>query len=53
MTKKSNVFWNIEDKNLQKQILNELSKQLLSDKGDKTKEIVVDVIDKQIVFLNK
>ena len=38
---------------LQKQILNELSKQLLADKIDKTKEIVVDVFDKVIVFRNK
>ena len=38
---------------LQKQILNELSKQLLADKVDKTKEIVVDVFDKQFVFRNK
>ena len=38
---------------LQKQVLNELSKQLLSDKVDKSKEIVLDVIDKQFVFLNK
>ncbi len=38
---------------LQKQILNELSKQLLADKIDKAKEIVVDVFDKVIVFRNK
>jgi ATP-dependent Clp protease ATP-binding subunit ClpB len=38
---------------IQKQILNELSKQLLANKVDKDKEIVVDVIDKQFVFLNK
>ena len=38
---------------LQKQILNELSKQLLADKIDKTKEIIVDVFDKQFVFRNK
>ncbi len=37
---------------LQKQVLNELSKQILSDKVDQTKEIIVDVIDKQIVFRN-
>lgn len=37
---------------LQKQILNELSKQLLADKVDKNKEIVVDMFDKQIVFRN-
>ncbi len=38
---------------LQKQVLNELSKQLLSDKVDKSKEIVLDVFDKQFVFRNK
>jgi len=38
---------------IQKQILNELSKQLLANKVDKDKEIVVDVIDNQFVFLNK
>lgn len=38
---------------LQKQILNELSKQLLADKVDKSKEIVVDVFDQQFVFRNK
>lgn len=38
---------------LQKQVLNELSKQLLADKVDKTKEIVLDVFDKQFVFRNK
>jgi len=38
---------------IQKQILNELSKQLLADKIDKTKEIIVDVFDKQFVFRNK
>lgn len=38
---------------LQKQILNELSKQLLADKVDKSKEIVVDVFDKKFVFMNK
>ncbi|MES2760856.1 MAG: ATP-dependent chaperone ClpB [Bacteroidota bacterium] len=37
---------------LQKQILNELSKQLLADKVDKSKEIVVDMFDNQIVFRN-
>ncbi len=37
---------------LQKQILNELSKQLLADKIDKSKEIIVDVFDKQFVFRN-
>ncbi len=38
---------------LQKQILNELSKQLLADKIDKSKQIIVDVFDKQFVFRNK
>jgi ATP-dependent Clp protease ATP-binding subunit ClpB len=38
---------------LQKQVLNELSKQLLADKVDKSKEIVLDVFDKQFVFRNK
>ena len=38
---------------LQKQILNELSKQLLADKVNKDKEIIVDVFDKQFVFRNK
>ena len=38
---------------LQKQILNELSKQLLADKIEKTKEIIVDVFDKLFVFRNK
>ena len=37
---------------LQKQVLNELSKQLLADKIDKSKEIVIDVFDKKIVFRN-
>ena len=37
---------------LQKQVLNELSKQILADKVDQTKEIIVDVFDKQIVFRN-
>jgi ATP-dependent Clp protease ATP-binding subunit ClpB len=37
---------------LQKQVLNELSKQILSDKVDQAKEIIVDVFDKQIVFRN-
>ena len=37
---------------LQKQILNELSKQLLADKVDRTKDIVVDVFNKQFVFRN-
>jgi len=38
---------------MQKQILNELSKQLLADTVNKDKEIVVDVIDNKFVFLNK
>jgi ATP-dependent Clp protease ATP-binding subunit ClpB len=38
---------------LQKQVLNELSKQLLSDKVDKSKDIVLDVFNKQFVFRNK
>ena len=37
---------------LQKQVLNELSKQILADKVDRTKEIIVDVLDRQIVFRN-
>ena len=37
---------------LQKQVLNELSKQILADKVDQAKEIIVDVFDKQIVFRN-
>jgi ATP-dependent Clp protease ATP-binding subunit ClpB len=37
---------------LQKQILNELSKQLLADKIDKNKEIIVDMFENQIVFRN-
>ncbi|MBI3519288.1 MAG: AAA family ATPase, partial [Bacteroidetes bacterium] len=37
---------------LQKQILNELSKQLLADKVDKSKEIIVDMFDNQVVFRN-
>jgi ATP-dependent Clp protease ATP-binding subunit ClpB len=37
---------------LQKQVLNELSKQILADKVDQSKEITVDVFDKQIVFRN-
>jgi len=37
---------------LQKQVLNELSKQILADKVDKNKEIIIDVFDKQIVFRN-
>jgi ATP-dependent Clp protease ATP-binding subunit ClpB len=38
---------------MQKQILNELSKQLLADTVNKDKEIVVDVIDHKFIFLNK
>jgi ATP-dependent Clp protease ATP-binding subunit ClpB len=37
---------------MQKQLLNELSKQILADKVDQEKEIIVDVVDKQIVFRN-
>ncbi len=37
---------------LQKQLLNELSKQLLADKVNKDKEIIVDMFDNQIVFRN-
>ena len=37
---------------LQKQILNELSKQILADKVDQSQEIIVDVFEKQIVFRN-
>ena len=38
---------------MQKQILNELSKQLLADMVNKDKEIVVDMIDNKFIFLNK
>lgn len=38
---------------MQKQILNELSKQLLADTVNKEKPIVVDMIDHKFVFLNK
>ena len=38
---------------MQKQILNELSKQLLANTVNKDKEIVVDVIDNKFIFLNK
>lgn len=38
---------------IQKQVLNELSKQLLAGKVDKSQAIVLDVFDKQFVFLNK
>jgi ATP-dependent Clp protease ATP-binding subunit ClpB len=37
---------------LQKQILNELSKQLLAGKIDKDKEIVIDMFDNKFVFRN-
>lgn len=37
---------------LQKQLLNELSKQLLADKVNKDKEIIIDMFDNQIVFRN-
>ena len=35
---------------MQKQVLNELSKQLLAGKIDKSKEIVLDVFDNNFVF---
>jgi ATP-dependent Clp protease ATP-binding subunit ClpB len=38
---------------MQKQILNELSKQLLAGKVDKEHEIVLDMFDNKFVFLNK
>lgn len=38
---------------IQKQILNELSKQLLSGKVNKDNEIVLDVFDNKFVFMNK
>mgnify|MGYP003330109694 CR=1 FL=1 len=38
---------------LQKQILNELSKQLLAEKIQKEREIVLDMIDNKFIFLNK
>jgi len=38
---------------LQKQVLNELSKQILADNVDQSKEIIVDVFNKQIVFRNQ
>ena len=37
---------------MQKQVLNELSKQLLVGKIDKSKEIVLDVFDNTFVFRN-
>jgi len=38
---------------MQKQVLNELSKQLLSGKIDKSKEIILDVFDNKFVFRNQ
>lgn len=38
---------------LQKNLLNELSKQLLANSINKDKEIVVDMIDNKFIFLNK
>ena len=38
---------------IQKQVLNELSKQLLAGNIDKSKEIVLDVFDNKFVFMNK
>lgn len=38
---------------MQKQVLNELSKQILSGKINKEHEIVLDVFDNQFVFMNK
>ncbi|MBS1650973.1 MAG: ATP-dependent chaperone ClpB [Bacteroidetes bacterium] len=38
---------------IQKQILNELSKQLLANKIDKSKKIILDEVNKQFVFKNK
>ena len=38
---------------IQKQILNELSKQLLAGKVSRENEIVLDVFDNKFVFLNK
>ena len=38
---------------MQKQVLNELSKQLLAGKVDRDHEIVLDVFDNKFVFLNK
>jgi ATP-dependent Clp protease ATP-binding subunit ClpB len=37
---------------MQNQLLNELSKQILADKVDRNKAIIVDVFDKLIVFRN-
>ena len=38
---------------IQRQVLNELSKQLLADTIQKDKEIVLDMFDKKLVFRNK
>ncbi len=38
---------------IQRQVLNELSKQLLADTIEKDKEIVLDNVDKKLVFRNK
>jgi ATP-dependent Clp protease ATP-binding subunit ClpB len=38
---------------MQKQVLNELSKQILSGTIDKEKEIVLDMFDNKFVFRNK
>jgi len=38
---------------IQKQIVNELSKKLLSGTIDKTKPVLVDVFDKTVVFRNE
>ncbi len=38
---------------IQRQVLNELSKQLLADTIQKDKEIVMDMFDNKLVFLNK
>ena len=42
-----------DNEKLKDEILNELSKQILADTVNKDKEIVVDVVDKKFVFLNK
>lgn len=38
---------------MQKQVSNELSKQILSGKVDKEKEIVLDMFENKFVFRNK
>jgi ATP-dependent Clp protease ATP-binding subunit ClpB len=38
---------------MQKQVINELSKQILADKIDKEQEIVLDMFDNKFVFMNK